>query len=117
MRSVRHALRMRFPALTLVLIAGITLAPLLCLAADMLTVTQRGRSFGEREATVARGTVVRFGNADEFPHQIRVTGPELDFESALQATGETVEVALDVAGMFEVRCGIHPRMRLTVTAR
>ena len=79
-----------------------------------VVVTQRDRAFSTPELTVARGTVLHFTNEDEFPHQINANGPEVDLSSGLQGTGEVVDLLLPAAGVTEVRCGIHPRMRLTV---
>lgn len=104
-------------ALNGLVLVGTLAAPLLCFAADVLTVTQKNRAFGTREVAVNRGTVVRFGNEDDYPHQIRVSGPGFDFESDLQAPGETMNVTLATQGVYEVRCGIHPRMRMTINTR
>ena len=64
-----------------------------------------------------RGETVRFTNEDDFPHQIAVRGAGYEFASDLQAPGEVVEVAPPSAGAFEVRCGVHPRMRMTIHVR
>ncbi|WP_370655801.1 cupredoxin domain-containing protein [Paracraurococcus lichenis] len=103
------------PALTGLVLIGTLTVPLLCSAGGVLAVTQKSRAFSTREANVTRGTTVHFGNEDDYPHQIRVTGPGLDFESDLQASGEVVNVTLVAPGVYEVRCGIHPRMRMTIS--
>lgn len=90
--------------------------PLLARADAIVTVVQKDRAFDMRELRTAAGTSIRFTNEDDFPHQISVSGPGLEVESPLQAPGEVATVAIPAAGMFKVRCGIHPKMRLTVTA-
>lgn len=104
---------MRKPALTAVACA-IAALPLLAYAAEVVTVAQKGRAFAVRELAIARGGQVRFTNEDDYPHQLNVSGPGLAIDSGLQEPGEAIVVAFPAAGSFEVRCGVHPRMRLTV---
>jgi len=80
-------------------------------------VAQRDRAFSVNALAVARGTVLRFSNEDEFPHQINASGPGVEMSSDLQPPGDVLRLPLPQAGMVEVRCGIHPRMRLTVQVR
>ena len=80
----------------------------------MVDVVQRRRAFDVPAVTIARGGNVRFVNADGFPHQIHVEGPSLASDSPLQSPGETMVVAFPAEGTFEVTCGIHPRMSMTV---
>lgn len=86
-------------------------------AAEGHVVRQKGREFDRASLTVPRGETVRFTNDDEFLHQVYVDAPAFGFDSAEQAPGQDVEVAFTEAGLFEVRCGIHPRMRLEVTVQ
>lgn len=85
--------------------------------AQAVTVAQKGRAFAAREVRVERGGAVRFTNEDDFPHQIAVRGAGYEFDSDLQTPGAVVEVTPPSAGAFEVRCGIHPRMRMTIHVR
>ena len=87
------------------------------LAAQVILVAQKDRTFAVDEVVVERGGVVRFTNEDDFPHQISVSGGGVEFDSGLQGPGELVEVAAKAAGTFQVRCGIHPRMRMTIRVR
>lgn len=101
-------------ALVLASVLGAVLPPWAALASQAAEVVQKGRAFAVREIEVARGGVLRFLNEDDFPHQINVKGPGLDVDSGLQEPGEPLEVAFPSAGTFEVRCGVHPRMRMSV---
>ena len=87
------------------------------LTADVVDVVQKRRAFDVPEVTIARGGSVRFVNADGFPHQIHVEGPGLDSDSPLQGPGEALVVAFPAEGTFEVTCGIHPRMSMTVNVK
>ena len=87
------------------------------LTAPLVTVSQRNRAFEVTELQIARGGAVRFNNDDDFPHQIAVRGPALQYESDLMAPRQSVELLFPDLGAFDVRCGIHPRMRMTVHVR
>ena len=83
-------------------------------AAEVVDIVQKGRAFSLQDATIARGSSLRFLNQDDFPHQVHIEGPGFESDSALQSTGDTLTVAFPVTGTFEVTCGIHPRMQMTV---
>ena len=84
-------------------------------AAQVVTVRQSQRAFSERAVQIGRGEVVRFLNADQFLHQVSVSGPGFSYNSAEQEPGQVVEVRFPVRGVFNARCEIHPKMALTVT--
>ncbi|MBV9749431.1 MAG: hypothetical protein JO157_11515 [Acetobacteraceae bacterium] len=106
---------MRFPPTALV--PAILLPAALALAAEVVTVSQHGRAFLMRDVHIARGDTVHFTNDDDFTHQIYVSSPSFSYESAEQPPGEAVDVRFPSAGLFEVRCHIHPKMLLHVDVR
>jgi plastocyanin len=77
-------------------------------------VVQKGRAFRPAEVTIARGDSVTFTNEDSFIHQIYVTGL---FDSEEKAPGENLNEIFPGPGTFQVRCHIHPTMRMTVRVR
>ena len=79
-------------------------------AADF-KVEQKGRAFRPNEISIARGQAVIFTNADSFIHQIYVDGL---FDSEEQAPGQNLNETFRDAGTFQVRCHIHPTMRMIV---
>jgi cytochrome c peroxidase len=97
----------------LVLMLGSTAMALPQPGAEHL-VTQKDRSFSVQDIRIAAGDRLIFSNEDEFPHQISIKGPGVAFNSSLQRTGEMLSVLFPEPGSAQVRCGIHPRMRLTV---
>lgn len=92
-----------------------TLHPVL--AAELWTVAQKGRVFAIRSLIIDRGGIIRFSNDDDFPHQIAVKGEGFTLESDLQEPGKIIDVPFINAGRFEVRCGIHPRMQMSVQVK
>jgi plastocyanin len=93
-----------FPAALGLILAG---GPVL---ADTVVI-QKGRAFHPLEVTVAKGSAVTFTNNDSYIHQIYVDGL---FDSEEKAPGENLNETFPQAGAFQVRCHIHPTMRMTV---
>ncbi|MBC7799119.1 MAG: cupredoxin domain-containing protein [Gemmatimonadaceae bacterium] len=87
-------------------------------AADTVTVSQSRRVFDPPQIDIVRGTTVRFVNDDgRLLHQVYTSSPTFSFDSGEQKPGATVEARFDKPGTFTVLCGIHPKMRLSVTVR
>jgi plastocyanin len=79
-------------------------------AADLMVV-QKGRAFHPAEIAINHGQAVTFTNEDSFIHQIYVDGL---FDSDERAPGQNLNETFPNAGTFQVRCHIHPTMRMTV---
>ena len=93
------------------LIALFALAPIAAFADDAHTIVQQGRTFRPGEIAINRGETLTFTNNDEFIHQIYVSGL---FDSDEKAPGQNISESFPDAGTFEVRCHIHPKMKLVV---
>ncbi len=89
----------------------------IAIAAENHLVSQKNRAFSFNSLTVAKGDVVRFVNDDEFIHQIYVKSDDFNVDTEESPPGDTISVPFTVAGTFEVRCHIHPKMRLVVTVK
>ena len=100
---------MRYWALSIVA-AGFA-AGVAALADDNHTIMQQGRAFHPGEVTINRGEMLTFTNKDEFIHQIYVDGL---FDSDERAPGQNLTESFPRSGTFEVRCHIHPKMKLVV---
>jgi plastocyanin len=79
--------------------------------ADDHVVAQSGRMFHPGEITIAKGDTLTFTNQDDFIHQVYVSGL---FDSDERAPGQTLTESFPDSGTFEVRCHIHPKMKLVV---
>ena len=97
-----------------ILIALLALSPIAAFADDAHTIVQQGRTFRPAEITINRGETLTFTNNDEFIHQIYVSGL---FDSDERAPGQNINESFPDAGTFEVRCHIHPKMKLVVHVR
>ena len=91
------------------------LMPACALAADEgHTIVQKGRAFRPAEVSISRGESLTVTNNDEFIHQIYVEGPGFSFDSNEKAPGENITESFTASGTFQVRCHIHPKMKLVV---
>jgi plastocyanin len=100
---------MNRPALALLLL----LAGPAC-AEDAHVIVQQGRAFHPAEITISRGESLTFTNNDEFIHQVYVAGL---FDTDEKAPGQNITESFPEAGTFEVRCHIHPKMKLVVRVK
>lgn len=93
------------------LIAACMLFPAVAASAASMTVVQKARAFRPGEVTINRGDALTFTNADSFVHQIYLDG---QFDSDEKGPGEIINQTFPRSGTFQVRCHIHPTMKLTV---
>jgi len=78
-------------------------------------VSQRGRDFQPNQISIRRGETVRIVNDDaDLLHHAYVSSDKFNFDSSDIEPGGKVDVKFPVAGDFNVLCGIHPKMKLTV---
>jgi plastocyanin len=86
-------------------------------ASEAALVVQRDRKFQTAAIDIAVGDVVRFTNEDPFIHQLYARSPDFSFSSEEQPRGKVLSVPFPVAGSFEIRCEIHPKMLVTVNVK
>lgn len=100
------------------LLSVLLLLPVAAFAADEAhTVVQKNRAFRPAEVSINRGESLTFTNNDEFIHQIYVQSPSFSFDSDEKNPGQNITESFTAAGTFEVRCHIHPKMKLVVRVR
>lgn len=93
------------------LVAACMLFPAAAALAAGATIAQKGRAFRPGEVTINRGDTLTFTNQDSFVHQIYLDG---QFDSEEKGPGEVITQTFPRGGTFQVRCHIHPTMKLTV---
>ncbi len=92
--------------------AFIAAAPM-AVAKDV-NVDQKGNQFVPGELTVNVGDAIMFTNADGVAHNVHSVTPDHRFTTGIQQPGESAQVTFDATGTIDVRCALHPRMRLTL---
>jgi plastocyanin len=86
-------------------------------AATPVTITQKGLQFSSADLSVSKGQVVVFMNDDRTPHNITVSGDGMNLNGGLQQPGAEFRVPFSKPGTYAVSCGIHPKMKLSVTVK
>ena len=87
------------------------------LAAAIVTVDQRDIAFSTSRLTVAKGSIVAFTNSDATSHNILITGAGLSLNSGLQQAGVAFKAPMTKPGEYQVTCGIHPKMKMTLVVK
>lgn len=77
-------------------------------------VTQKGKSFSVSELLVKVGDVVEFKNDDDVSHNVFSVSKVQPFNTKMQTPGSETAVTLINPGTIEVRCAIHPGMKLRI---
>jgi plastocyanin len=100
---------------------ALALLPLLALAGDVLAqalhvVNERDKAFDRETIAIRAGDSITFVNQDDFVHNIYSRTPGHQFDMGARAPGQADTVRFARPGTVEIRCAIHPKMRLTVTA-
>jgi plastocyanin len=81
------------------------------------TVVQQNKEFSVTEITVKPGEKVHFKNSDEVTHNVFSNSKINPFNIKIQQPGGTSTVEFKDEGVSEVRCAIHPKMKLLVTVK
>lgn len=93
-------------ATTLVLVANTTTA------AELV---QKNKRFSADTVTLKKGESITFTNQDPFTHNVYSQSPGMEFDIQTQAPGQSSTIKFDTAGEADVRCAIHPSMKMKVT--
>jgi plastocyanin len=83
-------------------------------SAGDLVVIQKDKSFAQPEITIRSGDRVVFRNQDTVVHNIFSVSPGFAFEIKTQLPGQSTDQRFTGKGEAEVRCAIHPQMKLLV---
>lgn len=86
-------------------------------AAGMVQVEQKGIAFDKAALTVPKGSIVNFLNSDSTSHNIMISGEGVNLNSGLQQPGVAFKAPMVKPGAYQVMCGIHPKMKMTITVQ
>ncbi len=78
---------------------------------------QKGKQFSVTTLSAQVGDTVVFVNDDKFAHNIYSETPGFEFNYRKQMPGENDILVLDKSIDFEVRCAIHPRMKMSISVK
>jgi cytochrome c peroxidase len=104
--------KMAFRAALAGLTVGIATAAIAATA-----ISQKDKTFSQESVTVKAGEKIKFVNDDTVTHNLTVKTPGGTARPGVQEKpGDEIELAFDEAGTYEVRCLIHPKMKMSVEA-
>lgn len=98
-------------------LAGVVAAVSSYALAATNTVVQADKKFSVTEMTISKGDAIVFKNEDPFTHNVFSQSPGIAFELKVQKPGESSEIKFDRVGAGEVRCAIHPQMKMKLTVK
>ena len=78
-------------------------------------VGQKGRLFSPGAMSVKAGEAVVFKNDDSVTHHIYSSSRGHEFDLKTTSPGEDAQHTFTKRGRVDVRCGLHPGMRLVIT--
>jgi len=83
-------------------------------AAEDQVIVQQDKAFSQGQVVVQAGDRIVFSNRDAVTHNLFSRSPGFEFEVKVQLPGQDTPVTFERAGVAEVRCAIHPEMKLRV---
>lgn len=81
---------------------------------EATVISQKNRTYAPGAITVKAGETVRIINDDIFLHHAFVDDDGMDFDSGPMEEGELRDIEFSEPGEYNVKCAIHPKMKLTV---
>lgn len=78
------------------------------------TIEQKNREFSQTEITISPGDSLVFKNSDDVAHNVFSVSKGMEFDIRRQAPGGASKIPFNITGEAEVRCSIHPKMKLIV---
>jgi plastocyanin len=85
--------------------------------AEEFMISQKKKRFTPKEVVAKVGDSIRFINDDRYAHNLFSESAGMELDVRKQMPGDTYTVKLNKRGKFEVRCVIHPRMKMTIQVK
>ena len=87
-------------------------------AGATFSVMQRALELNTKSLTIAKGDRVVFQNGDDVIHNIHIFGSnDFDKDLGLQKPGVDLSYMFDKDGLFQVRCNIHPSVKMSINVK
>ena len=80
-------------------------------------VEQAGQQFSQSSLTLKAGDTIVFTNKDDVTHNIKIINGDDTDDKGIQKPGEVIKATFAKAGTYQVRCAIHPKMKIDVTVQ
>jgi plastocyanin len=80
-------------------------------------VDQKNNKFSMSELVVKVGDSVSFANSDAVKHNLTMVTPDEESQDlGTEPPGKTVRFSVPKPGVYDVRCSIHPGMKMKIKA-
>jgi len=109
-------MKLKLPVILPTLLAVATLTLLAAEKTDH-PVDQKDKDFSKTEITIKPGDSLTFKNSDSVTHNVFSNSKVNPFTIKIQKPGESSTIEFKDAGVTEVRCAIHPKMKIVVTVK
>lgn len=83
--------------------------------AETTIVSQKGRAFVPSAVTLRLHRRIVITNDDDIVHHAYCSAADMKYNSGPQTVGSAHPLTFNKTGTFEIRCAIHPTMKLVVT--
>ena len=80
-------------------------------------ISQKNKKFSPELVEAKLQDTLVFVNDDGYAHNLYSETPGFEFNVRKQMPGETHRMTLEKSGTFDIRCVIHPRMKMTVVVK
>jgi plastocyanin len=84
---------------------------------DEIKVNQANKAFDPGAVTIKSGDTVDFVNGDTIAHNVFTKGAPQDFSLGTIKPGDDKKTTFTTPGSYDVRCAIHPGMKMTITVQ
>ena len=84
---------------------------------DEIKVSQANKTFAPGDVTIKSGDSLDFVNDDKIAHNVLSKGAPEDFNLGIIKPGDEKKATLIAPGVYDVRCAIHPGMKMKVTVQ
>lgn len=86
-------------------------------AANDIVVSQKAKAFSADSIEISVGDSIVFKNDDETSHNVFSVTVDQNFNGGITKPGAEIRRKFDVPGELEVRCAIHPKMKLKIKVK
>jgi len=111
--SSRILSKLAVAILPLLIFAGLSLSRAVS-AGEKHVISQKGKAFSTTELHVKVGDTVEFKNDDDVSHNVFSVADVQSKNNKMQTPGAEASVTFASEGTVEVRCAIHPGMKVTI---
>lgn len=80
-------------------------------------ISQKNKEFSKSELTIAPGDTVVFKNDDDTTHNVFSASESTKFNAGMQKPGVESKHTFEKPAQGEIRCAIHPKMKLKLTVK